>query len=167
MYTCRQALLIDAVAIHASMNSLERWRLATSEKKVEIKIIFNVRKREILQYTSKKFITRYVSCFFFLFFVLTVLRFCLLVSFARMLQEANMEIMFLRFHCRFDDHIEVFPRKCVEVCRIVSLGTTGEFLWKIVMKMHNVWDFLASCVTISFSWRKLCRGVVWLVFVSS
>jgi hypothetical protein len=67
--------------------------------------------------------------------------------------------MFLRFHCRFDDHIEVFPRKCVEVCRIVSLGTTQEFFLNIVMKIHNIWDFLASCITMGFSLRKLCRGV--------
>lgn len=80
-----------------------------------------------LQYTAKKYIPCYVSCFF-LSFVLPMLRFCLLVSFTHMLQEASTKRMFLKFHCRLDDHIEVFPRKCVEVCRIVSLGTTEEVL---------------------------------------
>jgi hypothetical protein len=31
----------------------------------------------------------------------------------------------------------------------------------------KVWDFLNSCITVSFTWSKLVRGVVQLVFVGS
>jgi hypothetical protein len=64
------------------------------KEKEEIKFIFNVWKHENLQYTLKKFIKCSVSCFF-RSFILSLLLFCLIVSFTFIIEEVFTKRPFL------------------------------------------------------------------------